>query len=266
MDPFEELEQMALNAASTDIQEDEPSEECITRWQSLFQYSPIEAKEQKENQGYDREAYEHELEIAGRRGKQPPRTKQKVPSSISPTQARFSYLLKMEGPLSTPAEVQDAASLSAILEIVEGSCEEEGKQEEAAFCIVDGRAKHTINLWLSAQNSTFKPTFARLFQKADKQLSPHSMYPTLGVYATLPQNRPSKYLALVDEPTTSRVDGPAYLVQTQEHEETLRDYETDNYEVVRCEIAMELEHQLVARRKTEEGISKGWRIEDTGNY
>lgn len=35
------------------------------------------------------------------------------------------------------------------------------------------------------------------------------------------------------------VDGWAYLVETEEHEEALRLYETENYEIVRCTISME---------------------------
>ena len=46
------------------------------------------------------------------------------------------------------------------------------------------------------------------------------------------------YNALVDGPDTARVAGWAYLVATEEHEEALRFYETENYEIVRCGIAM----------------------------
>jgi hypothetical protein len=45
-----------------------------------------------------------------------------------------------------------------------------------------------------------------------------------------------KYNALIDGPDTACVDGWAYLVVTEEHEESLRFYETENYEVVRCTI------------------------------
>lgn len=47
-----------------------------------------------------------------------------------------------------------------------------------------------------------------------------------------------KYRALIDGPTTAAVDGWAYEVISQEHEEQLRYYETDRYEVARCEILM----------------------------
>ncbi|KAB8277322.1 hypothetical protein BDV30DRAFT_205009 [Aspergillus minisclerotigenes] len=47
-----------------------------------------------------------------------------------------------------------------------------------------------------------------------------------------------KYKALVDGPLSSIVHGWAYEVMSEEEEEQLRYYETDQYEVVRCEIHM----------------------------
>ncbi|KAL8715785.1 MAG: hypothetical protein Q9220_000452 [cf. Caloplaca sp. 1 TL-2023] len=47
-----------------------------------------------------------------------------------------------------------------------------------------------------------------------------------------------KYKALVDGPATAQVDGFAFLVENAEQEGCLRYRETNNYEVVRCEIVM----------------------------
>ncbi|KAK5658297.1 hypothetical protein OQA88_2272 [Cercophora sp. LCS_1] len=47
-----------------------------------------------------------------------------------------------------------------------------------------------------------------------------------------------KYKALIDAPKNSVVEGFAFLVAAKEHEDALRAYETDIYEVVRCEIEM----------------------------
>ena len=47
-----------------------------------------------------------------------------------------------------------------------------------------------------------------------------------------------KYKALVDGPSSAIVDGWAYEVSSEEGEEQLRYYETDQYEAVRCEIHM----------------------------
>ncbi|PWY70926.1 hypothetical protein BO70DRAFT_343107 [Aspergillus heteromorphus CBS 117.55] len=47
-----------------------------------------------------------------------------------------------------------------------------------------------------------------------------------------------KYTALVDGPASAVVDGWAFRVDSEEVEEALRAYETDYYEVVRCEICL----------------------------
>ncbi|KAG0651400.1 hypothetical protein D0Z07_1674 [Hyphodiscus hymeniophilus] len=48
-----------------------------------------------------------------------------------------------------------------------------------------------------------------------------------------------KYNALVDALETSCVEGSAYLVASEDHEDRLRKYETEAYEVVRCLIEMD---------------------------
>ena len=47
-----------------------------------------------------------------------------------------------------------------------------------------------------------------------------------------------KYKALVDGPEMSRIKGSAYQVMSEEHEDALRKYESEAYEVVRCIIEM----------------------------
>jgi hypothetical protein len=170
------------------------------------------------------------------------------------------------------------------------------------FCKVDGRAKLAIETWLSAQKEPiFRPLFVPV-GRAYKELSPQSLYPTLGKDTILPQFRPQdrhllvtapsfgrtqdqypvwyffygtlasvpklcsllslsedeipilhkasvmggkietwgegKYKALVDGPETSRIKGLAYQVMSEEHEDRLRKYESEAYEVVRCSIEM----------------------------
>ena len=48
-----------------------------------------------------------------------------------------------------------------------------------------------------------------------------------------------KYKALVDGPLDAEVSGVVYEVESAKHEEALRCYETENYEVVRCTIVLE---------------------------
>jgi hypothetical protein len=101
------------------------------------------------------------------------------------------YLLKLEGLIDATEKVREAASSTERPEVIQGSGEEE--EEEDIFCCVNGKEKHAITLWLRAQNSNFHPTFIRLPGKAEKDLSAHSAYPTLGLDSTLPQYRPAAH-------------------------------------------------------------------------
>lgn len=313
MDVFEELEQMALNAAEDahDEMNDTPSAADISRWQALFHYTYADAvdfiKQHRSNysrirvsadhwemveaervaQGYDREAYEHQLNIGSTQ--KPSTVCIGTVATISPAQARAVYVLKLENVLDTTQRVQEAAALEEPPPTIQGTAEDDG---DASFCRIDGTAKHAILHWLSTRKINYKPTFARILQKAEKDLSNHSMHPTLGCDATLPQHRPAdthtfftptqdqypvwyffygtladtailsrqlllpnvpdlrpatirggvlktwagEYKALVDGPANACVEGFAYCVLTKEHEDALRSYETDNYEVVRCTI------------------------------
>ncbi|TVY73486.1 hypothetical protein LSUE1_G007573 [Lachnellula suecica] len=210
MDSLEELKQMARNATDAQADGERPSEASIARWQNLFQYSRSEAadlilehrnnfsrhrvsdehwqlvQEEKEAQGYDREAYEHELEMSGRPKKSTGHQGKKV--LLSEAQARVMYLLKLEGPLNTSDRIREAGSLRASPEIIQGS----GDDGEAAFCQIDRKAKYAISFWLRAQNLTFKPTLVRLPGNAAKDFSTYSRYPTLGLDSTLLQYRPAK--------------------------------------------------------------------------
>ncbi|RDL41402.1 uncharacterized protein BP5553_01381 [Venustampulla echinocandica] len=306
---------MAANAAQPEEISDELSLKTIKQWQQLFGYSHMEAAElikerradftrkrvsdshwalvqsQMEPQWCDREAYEHMLELGGKAKKSTAQAK------LSPAQARAVYILKLEGALDTPAKVEAAGGLRKIPQVFQGT----GDDGDAAFCQVDGATKLEIESWvLGKKGLNFKPTFVRI-TKAFKELSPGSLYPTLGQDATLPHHRPlhlfeaaptalpaqdqypvwyffygtladvtklasvlslpegstpllhpatitngkmqtwgaGKYNALVDGPEESRVTGSAFLVMTKEHEDFLRLYETDAYEVVRCTISMD---------------------------
>ena len=211
MDIFEELESMAVNAADECDVDFEPSEAEITRWQTLFACHYSEAVEQikkqrsdysrfrvsndhwnlvrsqKEAQGYCREAYEHWIKIGGQST-----STHSGPTSIDTSlpQVQSSYLILLEGILSTPKSIQDAANLSEPPRAVQAASETQG----AVFCSIDGNTKQSIEKWLSQQKPTFRPTFVRL-SKAKKDLAPTSIYPTLGVESTLPQHRCSSDLS-----------------------------------------------------------------------
>lgn len=206
MDIFEELENMAINAANDDDEEFEPSEEEILRWQALFAYSYAEAVEQIKNQrsdytryrvsdehwalirselepeGFSREAHEHWMKL-GR-----PSASDLAgpnPTATPPSQANASYLILLEGILNTPETIKEAAQLSELPEALAADSED---REGTTFCRIDFNTKQAIERWLSQQKSSFRPTFVRL-TKANKNLDPNSTYPTLGVESTLPQHR-----------------------------------------------------------------------------
>ena len=215
--------------------------------------------------------------------------------SVNQASAGSIYILKLEGPLETAAKTQESASLDVMPAITTGT----GESGEASFAIIDSTARDAILVRLSKQRTSFTSTLVRV-SKSGKDLSVHSMYPTLGVVTTLPQYRAdsvdakftptqnqypvwyffygnlavpeilSRRLALSEEPvftpatvtgasvvikkwrgkynalldsdegaeTAWVIDGWAYLVESEEHEDALRLYETENYEVVRCTICM----------------------------
>ena len=206
MDLVAELESMATNAAEDCDIEFEPSDEEIQRWRALFAYSYSEAVEQiksqkgdysrcrisdehwdlvkleKEAQGYSRDAYEHWIGVGGR-----------LDSSLGESpkhgddyllQAKSLYLVLLEGILSTPKCIQEAANLSEPPHTVQGASE----TRDAVFCKIDGSVKQSIETWLSQKKSTFRPTFVRV-SKAKKDLDPDSIHPTLGLESTLPHHR-----------------------------------------------------------------------------
>lgn len=302
MDPFEELEPMAENARLEDAGtvDGEPSVEQVARWQKLFHYCETRAiREIKQHradvnkirvsndlwssvqakmEGYDREAYEHEL-MQGKGGEAESASPVALDSRSSDA-VEFWFRLgnaAMGEPLNTPEEVQRIAGMSK----APGTSLGEGEDGQATFCTVDSAAKNRIEQFAK----TTKPRFLPLFitrSLARKELRVGSAYPTLGLDTTLPQHRPQSkvgqmefplwyffygtladpnvltrllsledpphledakvfggvikhagaYRALMNGPETAEVHGFAYRVESEEHEEALRSYETSAYEVV----------------------------------
>jgi len=284
MDFCDELENLAVSAVYEEPEEIGytygPSQGTIKMWQDRFGYT-----------------YEEAVAIIGmtKTVTKPTSTQQTI---LSPAQARSVYLLKLDGPIPTTVQVQIAANLPNIPESHYGSSDE----GNSVFCKVDGQTKMAIENWLSTQKEPiFRPLFVPI-GRAYKDLSSHSLYPTLGKDTILPQFRPQdphllsttpyfgrtqnqypvwyffygtlasvpklcsllslsegetpilhkasviggkmetwgegKYKALVDGPEMSRIKGSAYQVMSEEHEDALRKYESEAYEVVRCIIEM----------------------------
>ena len=224
MEVYEALESMARNAAVEEETEYEPDAQQILTWQCLFSYTSAEAihqiklqrsdysrlgvsdghweliRSEKESQGYDRDAYEHEIEVGVRKTKMirpannhHDNANDRIPQTSSNgrqvQQGSFTYLIKLEEPLDTPEKIQHAGQLSAPPLVVKGT----GDYEEIVnFCRIDRPAKQAITEWLSRQNNPIlkTPTFIPLLSTAQKDLSSTSPYPTLGLDTTLPHHRP----------------------------------------------------------------------------
>lgn len=208
MDIFDELENMALNATSYPNKEPEvPSKDTICRWEKLFGYSHADAvnaieqhrgslsrkrigdehwelvRDEKKAQGYDREAYEHELEIGGRTFKP---DSARVNGATSQRMEKERYIVKLEEDV-TPDAIKEPMGLTEKPEVMEGSGED--GNGDARFCVVGAATRQAL---LDRFSTTrFRPTFVRVTRPAEKDLSSDSRYPTLGVDTTLLTHRSS---------------------------------------------------------------------------
>lgn len=292
---------------STVMPVDEPSPQKVQQWRTLFQYSYSQAVEKikqrtvdlgrliisdefwdeirndKEAQGFDKDAYEHFLESRYHQTKGA--SQQQSPPPLASGTESATYLLKLEGSLSNPQDVQ---ALTGSLDPPEVEVDE--NDPTARFCRVSARERQII-----IPKLPFQPTFVRIRLSSRKDFDVHSRFPTLGIDSTLPQHRLNtgeqvlplqdqypvwyffygnlavpeilserlcipeediklrpatisggvvgswggKYRALLDGPNEATVDGFGFLVQSPEVEDTLRWYETDRYEVVRCRMTLE---------------------------
>jgi hypothetical protein len=165
MDLLTELEHMVINVVDeSDAElELELSDDMITRRKQLFCYTHAEAIDRikqnrdnfsrervsdehwemvrcgKEANGYDREAYEHEIEL-GRSKISRASGGIRAGASVGQASSKSTYILKLEGPLDTAVKVQEAADLDAVPAITTGT----GDLGEASFVTVDSTAKDAI--------------------------------------------------------------------------------------------------------------------------
>lgn len=312
MDFLSELESMASLAIQQPDIELSPADEDIKRWQVLFGYSHFEAtqklqehrssfsrltvsdihwdmvREEKQAEGHDKESYEHSCSLSKL---ERPRLILGSSQSAKRTKTSSTFLLKLEGPLAhyDMDIIKTAAGLSAAPRKLPGV---DGTGQAADFCKINATDLDQILAFACRIDQSFKPVIIP-YSVADKDLSPISAYPTLGINTTLPQHRAKdhqdeilapgqdeypvwyffygtladpavlqrllgeeptyrpatirggilttwggKYKALVDAPAGDGnvIEGTAFLVKTRDHEDALRSYETNKYEVVRCSI------------------------------
>lgn len=91
------------------------------------------------------------------------------------------FLLKLDGPISTPHVIAAAAGLLTLPKITTAL----GELERAEFCYLEQPSLSRLEDWLSRNHPTYRSIKVKL-AKAHKDSSP----PTLGVDPTLPFHRP----------------------------------------------------------------------------
>lgn len=151
----------------------EPLSTTISRWQHLFSLDPSAAitqiqshrhnltrprisdahwemiRSEKEAAGYDREAYEYELDLQKRKALLP----DAVPSVEG---SGVAYLVELTGPLEMAERVRQAAGMADVPVVVNGRSVEEGRRVE--LCCVDEAAKAALLRWAAEEGGGFEPT------------------------------------------------------------------------------------------------------------
>jgi hypothetical protein len=174
----QELEVLAGNAFKNNLDFNadtalEPMKDTINRWQKLFNLSSDGAvdriqehrnnltrtrimddhweiiRSDKAAQGYDREAYEYELELQKKKAALP----DLLPSAED---SNVTYLVELAGPLSDPNKVQRAAGMEETPAVVSGKSLEEDRP--VWLCCIDGAAKNALLRWAAIEGGAFEPT------------------------------------------------------------------------------------------------------------
>jgi len=166
-DPLEELERMARNAATAT--EDDPSDEEIERWMTLFKYDDYQARMLIQNQrrdiarerisdehwalrredceaaGHSRESYEHSLGL----------------NDLLSSQSSVVYdadgvrwtVVKLGGLIESAEKVKEIAGLENTPDVTTGT----GEFGIADFCWIDGESAGKVRSWLALQQVIKKP-------------------------------------------------------------------------------------------------------------
>lgn len=174
-----ELEALAGNAYNPNLPEDdtppEPISTTIARWNKLFKIPGDDAIDRimehrnnltrmrisdehweavrtaKESQGYDREAYEYELDLQKRKAN----IGNLVPVDEE-AESSVTFLVELSGPLESLEVMQRAAGLDKAPKTVDGWSVEERREVE--MCVVGSKEKRAILQWAAEQGGGFEPT------------------------------------------------------------------------------------------------------------
>ncbi|KAH7155602.1 hypothetical protein B0J13DRAFT_229765 [Dactylonectria estremocensis] len=166
MDALNELESLAQSSAHDSQRSETPRRETIRRYMELFDLNKTEAIDKI-----------NELRKFIPERKPAPKKKRAA-----------AYLVRLQGTFLFDAEViKTIAGLGEVPEVVIGT-DDSGR--EAVFCRVDHDTRAKIATHFAENDLGPLPTFLQL-TIAEKSLSPESLAPTLGLDATLPQNRAS---------------------------------------------------------------------------
>ncbi|KAJ4365856.1 hypothetical protein N0V83_008478 [Neocucurbitaria cava] len=164
---WEEVERMATAASADDAQlaSQYPTPETVERWTHLFGYSYMEAvklisdqrgdvtreritddhwaliKDEKEALGYDREAYEHSLQLSQVFKGQ----SASIPAGGGSDDDDMMFLFRLGGLLKTPEKVKEVAGLEELPVVREGTNE----MGVVKFCVVDKDTQKKLEEWLT---------------------------------------------------------------------------------------------------------------------
>ena len=135
-----------------------------------------EMREAQEANGFDKDAYEHLLE---RQLSSQPIRAPLVHFITAQSSGSATYLLKLDGEVSSPEALQSLLALPSSLAV-----SHDDDDPSVRFCRISAQDRIALLSKLS-----FRPTLIHLTQSAPKDFDANSKHPTLGTDATMPQCR-----------------------------------------------------------------------------
>ena len=173
----EALEAMAGNAFSPETANNgrqwEAISETIARWHRLFDMPEDEAvdrimehrndltrtrvsddhwsriRHERKAQGYDREAYEYEIELQKKKATLPEML-------LASDSSALTYLVELKGTIDSPDKIQAIAGMKELPLVVSGKSLEEGRP--VWLCCIDSIAKKALLHWAASEGGGFEPT------------------------------------------------------------------------------------------------------------
>ncbi|OJI82941.1 hypothetical protein ASPTUDRAFT_191420 [Aspergillus tubingensis CBS 134.48] len=171
------------------------------------------------------------------------RTTQPPTTTITPRDKNSTFLVKLEGPLSTPSQVKEL-SMSPLPPYLKkdiapclGSDIDPTLPQNRATAVdeVFHPKQGEYPVWYFFYGNLAVPEILNERLGLDERPTYRKAVAKGGDLKTWGRG---KFKALVDGDASARVEGWAYEVGSTEDEGILRYYETDFYEVVRCDICM----------------------------